>query len=50
MNRGRPREEIFRGDHDRPLFLQTLGEACTKTDWQLHACKRHANHRVKLLS
>jgi hypothetical protein len=22
---------------DRELFLQTLGEACAKTDWQIHA-------------
>ena len=27
MARGNRREEIFRGDHDRQLFLKTLGEA-----------------------
>src|SRR5437867_962791 len=37
MNRGDHREEIFRGDSDRELFLQTLGEACAKTEWQVHA-------------
>ena len=44
MNRGDHREEIFREDHDRQLFLQTLGEACTKTDWQLHAWCLMPNH------
>jgi REP element-mobilizing transposase RayT len=37
MNRGDHRREIFRTDGDRQLFLQTLGEACAKTDWQIHA-------------
>jgi len=37
MNRGDHREDIFRGDKDRELFLQILEEACAKTDWQIHA-------------
>jgi len=37
MNRGDHREAIFRSQKDRELFLQTLGEACAKTDWQIHA-------------
>ena len=37
MNRGDRREAIFLGDEDRDLFLETLGEACVKTDWQPHA-------------
>ena len=37
MNRGDRREPIFQDDVDRRRFLQTLGEACAKTDWQLHA-------------
>ena len=38
MNRGDHREDIFRGDKDRKLFIETLGQACAKTDWQIHAC------------
>ena len=37
MNRGDRREPIFRDDADRKRFLETLGEACAKTDWQVHA-------------
>lgn len=37
MNRGDQRENIFRDDADRQLFLATLGEACGKTEWQVHA-------------
>ena len=37
MNRGDRREPIFVDDQDRELFLETLGQACAKTDWQVHA-------------
>ena len=37
MNRGDQRENIFQDDADRETFLTTLGEACQKTDWQMHA-------------
>ena len=37
MNRGDRREPIFGDDSDRRLFLETLGQACAKTDWQVHA-------------
>ena len=37
MNRGDRREPIFRDDTDRQRFLETLGQACGKTDWQVHA-------------
>jgi len=37
LNRGDRREPIFRDDADRKRFLETLGEACVKTDWQIHA-------------
>jgi len=37
MNRGDRREPIYQDDADRTRFLQTLGEACRKTDWQIHA-------------
>jgi putative transposase len=44
MNRGDRREPIFHNDKDRELFLDTLGEACAKTDWLVHAwCLMH-NH------
>jgi REP element-mobilizing transposase RayT len=44
MNRGDRREPIFRDDVDRKLFLETLGEACAKTDWQVHALCLLGNH------
>jgi REP element-mobilizing transposase RayT len=37
MNRGDRREPIFKDDPDRQRFLETLGEACAKTGWQVHA-------------
>ena len=44
MNRGDRREAIFHDDADRELFLQTLEEACRKTDWQIHAWCLMTNH------
>ena len=44
MNRGDRREPIFLDDQDRRLFLDTLGEACEKTDWQVHAWCLMSNH------
>jgi REP element-mobilizing transposase RayT len=44
MNRGDRREPIFKNDNDRLLFLKTLGEACQKTDWQVHAWCLMSNH------
>src|SRR6266511_6485497 len=44
MNRGDRREPIFDDDLDRQRFLQTLGEACGKTDWQVHAWCLMGNH------
>ena len=37
MNRGDRREPIFKDDEDRRRFLETLGEVCAKTGWQVHA-------------
>ena len=34
MSRGQRREDIFHGDKDRNLFLETLGEACERTGWK----------------
>jgi putative transposase len=44
MNRGDRREPIFDDDQDRVIFLETLGEACEKTDWQVHAWCLMSNH------
>ena len=44
MNRGDQREAIFRDDEDRQRFLATLGEACQKTEWQVHAYCLMNNH------
>ncbi len=44
MNRGDQRENIFRDDADRERFLATLGEACGKTEWQVHAYCLMRNH------
>ena len=44
MNRGDRREAIFLSDKDRALFIETLDEACQKTDWQVHAWCLMSNH------
>jgi REP element-mobilizing transposase RayT len=44
MNRGDRREPIFRDDEDRQRFLATLGEACAKAGWQVHALCLMPNH------
>src|SRR6266704_2766145 len=44
MNRGDRREDIFADDEDRQRLLQTLGEACQKTSWQVHAYCLMKNH------
>jgi REP-associated tyrosine transposase len=44
MNRGDRREPIFNDDKDRFCFLVTLGEACDKTKWQVHAWCLMPNH------
>jgi hypothetical protein len=44
MNRGDQREDIFPDDDDRRRFLSTLGEACGKTEWQVHAYCLMRNH------
>ena len=44
MNRGDRGEPIFKDDADRECFLETLGEACVKTEWQVHAYCLMANH------
>src|ERR1019366_1394245 len=44
MSRGDQREDIFREHEDRQRFLCMLGEACGKTEWQVHACCLTRNH------
>jgi len=44
MSHGDRREEIFRDDLDREDFLKTLGAACQKTGWQVHAYCLMSNH------
>ncbi len=44
MNRGDRRELIFKDDEDRQRFLDTLAEACDKTDWQVEALCLMPNH------
>ena len=44
MNRSDRREPIFKDDADRERFLATLGEACTKTGWQVQAYCLMPNH------
>ena len=44
MNRGDRREPIFLDDTDRQRFVQTLGEACGRSGWQVHAYCLMPNH------
>src|SRR6266853_744994 len=44
MNRGDRREAIFNDSADRQRFLDTLGEACLKTGWQVLAYCLMPNH------
>ena len=44
LNRGDRRERIFRDNKDRQRFVETLGEACAKTGWQVHAYVLMPNH------
>lgn len=49
MARGNQGREVFRDHKDRQRFLDTLGEACAKTGWQLHAYVLMPNHYHLLL-
>ena len=44
MARGNRLERIFRDEADRLLFYQTLGEACERTGWRVHAWVLMSNH------
>ena len=44
MARGNQGQVVFRDDRDRKRFLATLGEACGKTGWIVHAYVLMGNH------
>jgi len=44
LDRGDRREEIFRDEIDRNRFLHTLGQACARTGWRVHAYVLMGNH------
>lgn len=44
LDRGDRREAIFRDDSDREIFLITLGQACDRTGWCVHAFVLMSNH------
>ncbi len=44
MARGNHGQEIFQDGRDRQCFLETLGEACEKTGWRIHAYVLMGNH------
>lgn len=49
LSRGDRAESIFADDEDRKRFLETLGEGCRKTGWQVHAFVFMPNHFHLLL-
>lgn len=49
MARGSHGQEIYGDNADRKVFLETLGEACEKTGWRVHAYVLMANHYHLLL-
>jgi REP element-mobilizing transposase RayT len=44
MSRGDHGEVIFKDDWDRETFLETLGQCCARTGWQVHALCLMGNH------
>ena len=49
MSRGNRQQTIFRTDDDCEMFLITLGEACKRTGWKIHAYVLMGNHYHLLL-
>src|SRR6266853_860196 len=49
MARGNQGDPIFRDVQDRRVWLETLGEACQKTGWRIHAYVLMGNHYHLLL-
>ena len=44
LARGNHGQLVFGDDTDRRRFLETLGEACEKTGWRIHAYGVMGNH------
>jgi len=44
MARGNHGDEIFRDDHDRNHFIDTLDEVCIRTGWEVYAWVLMTNH------
>ena len=49
MSRGNHGEAVFHDDEERTLWLETLGQACEKTGWRIHAYILMRNHYHFLL-
>ena len=49
LARGRHGQEVFQDNPDRQRFLETLGEACTKTGFRIHAYVLMGNYYHLLL-
>src|ERR1035437_1816616 len=49
MARGNQGRDIYADERDRRLWLETLGEACAKTGWRIHAWVMMNNHYQLLL-
>ena len=50
MARGNQGRDIFRDDKDRKRFLETVGEACQKTGWEIHAFAGHDTRVTQAIS
>lgn len=44
MCRGNRQQSVFREDRDNEVFLDTLGEACVRCGWRVHAFVLMGNH------
>jgi REP element-mobilizing transposase RayT len=49
MARGNQGRDIYADDRDHKLWLETLGQACEKTGWRIHAWVMMNNHYHLLL-
>lgn len=49
INRGDRKNDIYRDDRDREIFLDTLSEACERQGWLIHAYVLMRNHYHLLL-
>ena len=49
MCRGNRQEKVFRDERDNKQFMETLGEACDRCGWRVHAFVLMGNHYHLLL-